>query len=108
MTGASFGLVDREPGELTGFDRVTRGYVFIALDVDHYVPLADFRADVDRLVRDIHASEPGEGVASVMVPGELEHERRAARLAGGIPLASALVEELDRIGQDVVAGPFPK
>lgn len=108
MTGASFGLVDREPGALTGFDRVTRGYVFIALDVNHYVPLADFRADVDRLVRDIHASERAEGVAAVMVPGELEHQRRAARLADGIPLAPALVEELDRIGQAAGAGPFPK
>ena len=107
MTGASFGLVDREPGELTGFDRVTRGYVFIAIDVDHYVPLADFRADVDRLVRDIHASEPAAGVAAVMVPGELEHQRRATRLAEGIPLAPALIEELDRIGRASGAGTIP-
>jgi LDH2 family malate/lactate/ureidoglycolate dehydrogenase len=108
LTGASFGLVDREPGELRGFDRVTRGYLFVALDVDHFVPIADFRADVDRLVRDIHASEPAEGVEHVMVPGELEHRRRAERLEQGIPLAPALVDELDRIGQANGAGPFPR
>jgi len=108
LTGASFGLVDREPGELTGFDRVTRGYLFVALDVDHFVPIADFRADVDRLVRDIHASETAEGVERVLVPGELEHRRRAERLEHGIPLAPALVEELDRIGQANGAGPFPR
>ena len=107
LTGASFGLVDREPGELTGFDRVTRGYLFVALDIDHFVPLAEFRADVDRLIRDIHESEPAEGVERILVPGELEHQRRAVRLEHGIPLASALVEELDRLGRELGAGPFP-
>jgi len=108
LTGASFGLVDREPGELTGFDRVTRGYLFVALDPAHYVALDDFRADVDRLVRDIHASETAEGVDQVLVPGELEHRRRADRLANGIPLAPALVDELDRLGRESGAGPFPR
>lgn len=107
LTGASFGLVDREPGELTGFDRVTRGYLFVALDPSHYGPMDGFRADVDRLVRDIHASEPAEGVERVLVPGELEHRRREQRLVDGIPLASALVDELDRIGRAAGAGPFP-
>lgn len=108
LTGASFGLVDREPGELTGFDRVTRGYLFVALDPSHFGPMDAFRADVDRLVRDVHASEPAEGVDHVLVPGELEHRRRAERLAEGIPLATALVDELDRLGQDSGAGPFPR
>ena len=108
LTGASFGLVDREPGELTGFDRVTRGYLFVALDPSHYGPMDAFRADVDRLVRDIHAAEPAEGVDAVLVPGELEHRRRAQRLADGIPLAPALVDELDRIGATTGAGPFPR
>ena len=108
LTGASFGLVDREPGELTGFDRVTRGYLFVALDPSHYGPIDAFRADVDRLIRDIHASEPAEGVEQVLVPGELEHRRRADRLAHGIPLAPALVDELDRLGIELGAGPFPR
>jgi len=108
LTGASFGLVDREPGELTGFDRVTRGYLFVALDPSHYVTIDAFRADVDRLIRDIHASETAEGVDHVLVPGELEHRRRADRLANGIPLASALVDELDRLGVEFGAGPFPR
>lgn len=107
LTGASFGLVDREPGELSGFDRVTRGYLFVALDPAHFVDAATFRADVDRLIRDIHESEPAEGVERVLVPGELEHRRRAERLEHGIPLAQALVEELDRLGRETGAGPFP-
>jgi LDH2 family malate/lactate/ureidoglycolate dehydrogenase len=108
LTGASFGLVDREPGELTGFDRVTRGYLFVALDPSHYGPMDAFRADVDRLIRDIHASEPAEGVDQVLVPGELEHRRRADRLAHGIPLSTAIVAELDRLGHESGAGPFPR
>ena len=108
LTGASFGLVDREPGELTGFDRVTRGYLFVALDPSHYGPMDAFRADVDRLIRDIHASEPAEGVDQVLVPGELEHRRRADRLAHGIPLSAAIVAELERLGHESDAGPIPR
>lgn len=104
LTGASFGLVDREPGELTGFDRVTRGYVFVALDPGHFGPVDAFRADVDRLVRDIHESTPAGGVERVLVPGELEHHRHLDRLANGIPLAPALLEELDRLGAETGAG----
>ena len=107
LTGASFGLVDREPGALRGFDRVTRGYLFVALDPSHYGPMDAFRADVDRLVADIHAATPAEGVERVLVPGELEHHRRIDRLEHGIPLAPALVEELGRLGADTGAGPFP-
>jgi len=107
LTGASFGLVDREPGALRGFDRVTRGYLFVALDPSHYGPMDAFRADVDRLVADIHAATPAEGVERVLVPGELEHHRRIDRLEHGIPLAPALVEELSRLGADTGAGPFP-
>lgn len=108
LTGASFGLVDREPGELTGFDRVTRGYLFVALDPSHFGPMDAFRADVDRLIRDIHESERAEGVDAVLVPGELEHRRRAERLTQGIPLATALVEELDRLGAEAGAGPLSR
>ncbi|MFM8303521.1 MAG: Ldh family oxidoreductase [Actinomycetota bacterium] len=107
LTGASFGLVDREPGALTGFDRVTRGFVFVALDPAHFGPVDVFRADVDRLIRDIHASEPADGVEQVLVPGELEHRRRAERLVHGIPLAPALVAELATLGRTTAAGPFP-
>lgn len=108
LTGASFGLVDREPGELTGFDRVTRGALFVALDPGHFGPMEQFRADVDRLVRDVHASEPAEGVERPLVPGELEHLRRLERLERGIPLAGALVSELERLGNEVGVGPFPR
>jgi len=80
----------------------------VALDPSHYVTIDAFRADVDRLIRDIHASETAEGVDHVLVPGEIDHRRRADRLANGIPLASALVDELDRLGVEFGAGPFPR
>ena len=44
-------------------------------------PLDAFRAHVDALIDDVHASELAPGAERVLVPGELEAERRAERLA---------------------------
>jgi ureidoglycolate dehydrogenase (NAD+) len=47
------------------------------------------------LIRDIRESRPAEGVERVLVPGQLEHERREQRGRDGIPLSAALCAELD-------------
>ena len=55
---------------------------------------------MDQLIRDVHSTERAEGVDRIYVPGEIEHENRAERLAKGIPLPVALVEEISAIGAD--------
>jgi LDH2 family malate/lactate/ureidoglycolate dehydrogenase len=45
----------------------------------------------------VHASELAPGTERILVPGELEAERRVERLARGVPLDDALVDELDAI-----------
>ena len=98
LTGCAFGRHESANATTTGAERVAKGYLFLALDVERFLPLGDFRARVDALIRDVHASAPAEGFDRTYVPGEIEHERRLQRLKDGIPLPRELVAELEGLG----------
>jgi LDH2 family malate/lactate/ureidoglycolate dehydrogenase len=97
LADSSFGTTEHSDSELTGWDRIAKGATFVVLDVRRFLPLDVFREHVDQLIDDVHASAVAPGFNRVLVPGELEAERRAERLANGIPLSDALVDELDEI-----------
>ncbi|SHN46571.1 Ldh family oxidoreductase [Cryptosporangium aurantiacum] len=99
LTGSSFGRTEHTASPVHGAERVAKGFLFLAIDPARFVP--DFRARVDTLIRDVHASRPAAGVERVLVPGELEHERRQQRHRDGIPLPEALCAELDRYASEV-------
>lgn len=100
LADSSFGRTERTRSPLAGPQRIAKGYLFLALDVGRFVPVDDFRQRVDALVRDVASAEPADGVERVLVPGQLEHERRAARSRDGVPLSAALVDELDALAAE--------
>ena len=95
LAGSSFGLTERTESVLTGRDRVAKGFVLLAIDPARFVGTDDFRRSVDALIRDVHGSDRAEGSDSIMVPGELEHRRRAQRERDGIALPSAILAEIE-------------
>jgi LDH2 family malate/lactate/ureidoglycolate dehydrogenase len=95
LAGSSFGRTEHTASPARGRDRVAKGFVFLALDPARFMPLPDFAARVDTLIRDIRSGERAEGVDRILVPGELEHERRREREKNGIPLPAALRAEID-------------
>ena len=97
LADSSFGTTEHSESELTGWDRLAKGASFVVLDVSRFLPLDAFRAHVDTLIDDVHASELAPGIGRILVPGEIEAERRVERLARGVPLDDALVDELDAI-----------
>lgn len=100
LTGSCFGTTENSAGETTGRERVAKGFLFVTIDPARLMPPEDFAARVDALIHDIHTAEPAEGVARVLVPGQLEHERRRSRERDGIPLPAALVADIDRHAAD--------
>ena len=106
LADSSFGATEQSDSELTGWDRIAKGASFVVLDVARFLPVDRFRAHVDRLIDDVHASELAPGHDRVMVPGELEAERREERLAQGIPLPRALIEELDEMAAALECPPI--
>jgi len=87
-------------------DRVTNtGQFVVALDPSRFQPLAHFKAEVDRHSRSLRASKalPGE---SVRLPGDQRAQRRADRLAHGLPLAPELLVQLDKLAAELGIAPL--
>ncbi|MBI3953649.1 MAG: Ldh family oxidoreductase, partial [Chloroflexi bacterium] len=100
LPGIGYSLVlGREQGTASA------GHFFGALRVDAFRPLADFKAMVDQMVRDLHACPPL-GQERVLVPGDKERAAFADRSAHGIPLHIKVVEALRKLGEEQGA-PFP-
>lgn len=108
LAGSCFGRTENTASTAHGPARIAKGYVFIAIDVARFGSPDEFRASTDQLVQDIHSSEPAQGFDGVLVPGELEHRRRAERVADGIPLSSALVDELNGLSDALTLTPLDR
>jgi LDH2 family malate/lactate/ureidoglycolate dehydrogenase len=105
LTGASFGP---HIGKLYGdFDRPQDiGHLFSAVDVSRFVPIDEFKARVDQLCAEVRSVELAEGFSRIYIPGEIEQLEVGRRLAEGIPIPSAVVEEFVKLGDDLGV-PFP-
>ena len=104
--GSSFGRTEDTASPVLGADRVAKGFQFVVIDVERFMPATELRARVDTLIRDVHSTTPAEGVEHVYVPGEIEHRTRERRLVDGIPLSDGVVEMLDSIATDVDVAPL--
>jgi len=77
------------------------GQAVMAIDVSAFGDVADFKARVDCLVRDLRNSERMPGVERIWLPGEQSHARRAANERDGIPVPSALLQQLDAFAREM-------
>jgi len=73
--------------------------VLVAVDVEAFRPLDDFRDMVDRLVDAVKAGQPAPGVDEIFVPGEIEWRTRAQRMADGLDLPTATWERIVEAGR---------
>ncbi|MCH2171410.1 Ldh family oxidoreductase [Myxococcota bacterium] len=106
LTGSCYALTHDSDSPVTGFERVAKGYLLLTMDVERFMPAAQFRSRVDDLIGQVRRSETAPGFERVMVPGEPEHLRMLERRRDGIPLPSALIEDLDRCGAAAGLGPL--
>jgi LDH2 family malate/lactate/ureidoglycolate dehydrogenase len=106
LADSCFGRTENSASDVKGKDRVAKGASFLALDVSRFAGESSFGARMDRLIRDVRSSEPAEGQDRVYVPGEIEHRLRTERLSSGIPLAAAVVAELNRFAADLGVEPL--
>jgi uncharacterized oxidoreductase len=70
----------------TGSRAKGQGVLMTALNVEAFVPVKDFKAEVDRLVEEIKSSPPRPGFQEVLLPGEREHRMMEKRRKEGIPI----------------------
>jgi LDH2 family malate/lactate/ureidoglycolate dehydrogenase len=82
------------------------GQAVVAIDPAAFGEVEAFKRAVDRIVRDLHASERMPGVERIYVPGEQSHARMQAQKRDGIALPASLVSTLDRMAEQLEIAPL--
>jgi LDH2 family malate/lactate/ureidoglycolate dehydrogenase len=105
LNGAAMGrdVVDfnNDDGSVTN-----TGHVIVALNVGMFRPLAEFKAAVDDLVREIRGSARLPGVDAIRLPGEGAHRARADRVSKGVPVPAPLRQSLDTLAAELGIAPL--
>jgi L-2-hydroxycarboxylate dehydrogenase (NAD+) len=73
------------------------GQAVLVIDLAAFGDPALFKAAADTLIRDIQASQRLPGVDRIWLPGEQSQIKRERYAKEGIPIANALVQDLDKL-----------
>jgi LDH2 family malate/lactate/ureidoglycolate dehydrogenase len=82
------------------------GQSIVVVDPAAFGEVAEFKAAVDQVIRDLRASERMPGVDRIRMPGEQSHERTLAQRADGIVIPIALMNTLDRLAEHLDIPPL--
>lgn len=90
-------------GTITALNEVQepRGHFFGALNVASFRAIDPFKADMDRLIRELKSTPPAHGQERVYVAGEIEFETARARAEQGIPLLSSVLKGLREVSEQL-------
>lgn len=103
LSGANYGpwvppfpafvpMPDNLPGEGIG-------HFFGVMRIDAFRPAAEFKLHMDKWIQRFRSAETVPGHAAVIIPGEPEKEIEKERLLKGIPLLSAVIADLQSLGE---------
>jgi LDH2 family malate/lactate/ureidoglycolate dehydrogenase len=98
LTGAGFGKYVNNMYE-NWDDPQNVGHIFIAIDINRFMPIELFKERMDRYITEIKAEPKADGVEEILIPGEIEFRRVIERKKKGIELSEKVVKELDEIGK---------
>jgi L-2-hydroxycarboxylate dehydrogenase (NAD+) len=105
LNGAAMGseVVDFNHDDTTP---TNTGQAILVIDPDAFGEVDAFKARVDKLVRELRASERMPGVERIRVPGEQSHEKRIAHEREGLALPAALRAQLDGLARELAIPPL--
>ena len=75
------------------------GHFFGAMRIDAFVDPAEFKRQIDDLVRTFRATKPAPGTSGPILPGDPEREAERIRSKEGIPLVLPVLQELQDIAR---------
>ena len=76
----------------------------MAVRIDAFRDVAEFKADMKRMVDHLRALRPRPGVEAVLVAGDPEASARADRTRNGIPLDEETIEQLRALAEELGLG----
>ena len=84
-------------------EKVNQGHAFVAVDVAAIMPLDEFKARIDGLIRSIKESPKAKGSQRIYLPGEMEWEKRERALQQGMALPDDVWANLQGVAADTGA-----
>jgi LDH2 family malate/lactate/ureidoglycolate dehydrogenase len=105
LNGAAFGrdVIDFNADDAS---ETNTGHFMVVIDVARFSPLATFTAEVDRHARDLRNSKQLPGADDIRLPGDRRRQCRAERLRDGVPLAPALIANLEKLAAELKITPI--
>ena len=97
LSGGGFGNHLTGLYEMTGPQGV--GHFMGAIDVSHFTDLETFKEKVSEMSAEIKALKKAPGVQEILMPGDLEANKRAANEANGIEVEEPVYQELLKLGK---------
>ena len=97
LSGGGFGNHLTGLYEMTGPQGV--GHFMGTIDVSHFTDLETFKEKVSEMSAEIKALKKAPGVQEILMPGDLEANKRAANEANGIEVEEPVYQELLKLGK---------
>jgi LDH2 family malate/lactate/ureidoglycolate dehydrogenase len=82
------------------------GQAVVAIDPSAFGDVAQFKAAVDKVIRELRASERMPGVERILMPGEQSHAKIVSQKKDGIAIAPGLMQGLDRLAESLDIPPL--
>jgi len=83
------------------------GSVFGAINIESFMDLQEFTTAIDGAIQEIKTSAKAAGIDRIFIPGEIEFDMKAKRLAQGIPIPDPVVKDFIALGNSLGV-PFPQ
>jgi LDH2 family malate/lactate/ureidoglycolate dehydrogenase len=82
------------------------GHAIVALSLEAFGGVAEFKRSVDALARELRASQRLPGVDRIWLPGEQSFAKRAERSKLGVPMPDALLASLKTLATELDIAPL--
>ena len=94
--GGGFGLAPYQDRSIAKLDVA---HSFIAIDIDWFMPIEEFKARMDAFIAEIKTSRRRPGFDEILVPGEIDHRREQNYRREGAQLDAVVFEQLRELAQ---------
>src|SRR5262249_7591141 len=79
------------------------GTLILCLDVERFIPLADFHAQVADLFGFVKSGRRAQGSKEILIPGEPEARLEAERRRDGVPIEDETWNQIERVSAELSA-----
>ncbi len=98
LSGACYGS---DLGLFSKLEKENTGFFLILIDPSKFMPIEDFKKNVDRYVRMMKDSRRAAGVEEIFLPGEIEFRKFEENKRTGMAFTPALEAELTQLSVDL-------